>query len=99
MTDIGTQPIRSPWIVPVEKAPKMGTSILIIVLGFIVLIGELFYNFYSILGGKGFNFMLFWIMMLISMILIIVGAVRFARGYASRKYAMLMKYMEQKKQY
>ena len=98
MADTAPQPIRSPWIVPVEKAPRIGTSILIIVAGFIVLIGELFYNFYSILAGKGFNFMLFWIMMLLSMILIIVGAIRLARGYASRKYAMIMKYMEQKKQ-
>ncbi len=94
-------PIKSPWILPPEKAPHMWTSALIVLSGFILLFGYLFYSFHTILSGGGFNFMEFSIIMLIAMILLIVGAIRLAQAYGSKKYAMLRKYyMEQRrKQY
>ena len=78
----------SPWLVPPSKAPKMSHALGILLAGFILLFGGLFYNLYSILHGES-SFTLFMLIMIISLILIIIGAVMVARSYGSRKYAEL----------
>ncbi len=84
-------PIASPWILPPDKAPKMWTSALILLTGFLLLIGGLFYNFYALLHGAGFDFLTFMGVLLLAIVIIMVGAVRLAKAYASKRYAELMR--------
>ncbi len=87
---------KSPWISPPSEAPKRSTAIVILLLGFLLLIGALIYNLQSILSGNGFPFVVFLALLIVSTVLIIIGARMFAKSYASRKYAQIM---EQKKAY
>ncbi len=98
MSDINPPAIKSPWILPPEKAPRTSTSVLLLLSGFVLMIGTIVYNFYSILKGGDFSFMVFMLLMLLATILIMVGAVRFAKAYGSKKYAMLVKEFEQKRE-
>ena len=79
---------QSPWLVPPSKAPKMSHAAGILIAGFALLFGGLFYNLYSILHGES-NFMVFIVLLLVSTILIIIGAVMVAKSYGSRRYAEL----------
>ncbi len=79
---------QSPWLVPPSKAPKMSHALAVLITGFILLFGGLFYNLYSILHGES-NFMMFIALLIVSTILIIIGAVMVAKSYGSHKYAEL----------
>ena len=78
----------SPWLVPPSKAPKMWQAATILIAGFILLFGGIFYNFYSILQGDS-NFTLFIALLVVSTILLVVGAVMVARSYGSKRYMQL----------
>ena len=96
MPDNFKPPVNSPWVLPPDKAPKMWSSVLLLVIGFAFLMGGLFYDFYSILSGH-FDFPMFIAILIISFILITVGAVRFGKSYGSRRYAALMEMMKNNK--
>jgi uncharacterized paraquat-inducible protein A len=89
-------PQNSPWILPPDKAPKVGISIAILLAGFAILIFALFYDLYSILQGHGFPIFAFLLLIFIGSGIIIWGARRFAKAYASKKYARIVKDMSKR---
>ncbi len=95
MTDIGEkrgEPIKSPWLVPKDKMPNKWVAISLLLIGFIMVIGAPFYILHEILSGKNsmFSFNIFIILLILGFIFILVGAVRFARYYGSKRYYEIM---------
>jgi len=81
---------------PPDKAPKIGSSIAILLAGFAILIFALFYNLYSILQGHGFPILMFFLLIFLGAAIITWGARRVAKAYASKKYARIVEEMSKR---
>lgn len=87
----GTVPPPSPWVVPPSRAPKKSRAIALVLIGFGILIGGMFFDLYGIFHGMDMSvvFPVFILCLVLGPIVLIVGAVMFAKSVASEKYAQV----------
>ncbi len=83
--------MQSPWIVSGSRAPKKSRAIALVLLGFGILIGGLFFDLYGILHGMDMSvvFPVFILCLVVAPIILIAGAVMLARSIATEKYAQV----------